>query len=472
MSMQRAPNSNPSRADRRRFLIHSTAASLAIMAPALRAATPEPLVLRAAPATQHLGWGEPTPVWCYNGVVPGPEIRVRQGQMVDVLLDNRLEQETAIHWHGIRIDNAMDGAPHLTQEAVAPGESFHYRFQVPDAGSYWYHSHQRSHEQVGRGLYGVLVVEEDIPYPVDRELTLVVDDWRMTEDGRIDDRFDNMHDISHAGRLGNWMTVNGDSVPDIAVTNGERLRLRLVNVANSRIVTLHFQDQVPWVIALDGQPVAPITLGDGKITLAPGQRADLVLDVTASGAPIAMDYIDERGVLTIAHLVAASGTIVERDAPPPLAPNPLDTRLDTSNALEVELMMRGGAMGSMQSAIHLGREMPIRELVNHGMAWSLNGTAGMTHTPLFQVQRGRTVVMEIINDGRWPHAMHLHGHHFRVIERNGEALPDSPWRDTTLLYGMDRNRIAFVADNPGKWMLHCHMLEHAEGGMMTWFEVL
>ncbi len=459
--------------DRRRFLKGSGAVALSSLLPWARAQ--DEFVLTAAPATIDLGEGGGTNVWAFNDQVPGPTLRVRQGERVRARLRNRIGVETTIHWHGIRIDNAMDGVPDVTQSPVPTDGEFLYDFLAPDAGTYWYHSHRFSHEQVGRGLYGLLVVEEPEPYPVDRELALVVDDWRLDESGAIVESFGNLRDVSHAGRLGNWFTVNGMSRPDIAVTTGERLRLRLANTANARIITLRFAGIEPWVIALDGQPCTPFTLDDGRVTLAPGQRTDLVTDIhLAPGARADIDYVDERGVLTVAALVAEgfAASTASREPPPPLPANPLDTRIDLDTARREALVMRGGAMGDMNSATYQGREVPIRELVTrHGMAWSMNGVAGMPESPLFTVERGRTVALDMVNDTRWPHAMHLHGHHFRVVGYNGEPLPDSPWRDTTLMQAFDRSRIAFVADNPGKWLIHCHMLEHAAGGMMTWFEV-
>ncbi len=460
---------------RRRFLQGSGAAAIAgwLSWPAVRAN--DDVVLSASPARIDLGAGDGTDVWAFNGAVPGPTLRVRQGQRLRARLENRLDAESPVHWHGIRIDNAMDGVPDVTQPPVPPGGAFLYDFHVPDAGTFWYHSHRFSHEQVGRGLYGLLVVEEETPYPVDRELTLVLDDWRLTEDDQIAGDFGNLRDVSHGGRLGNWITVNGASRPDIDVMPGERLRLRLANTANARIFTLRVADVSPWVIALDGQPVTPTTLEAGRVTLAPGQRADLVVDVTLeAGARAAIDYVHDRGVLNVASLVAGAGSAptTPREPPPPLPRNPLIETLELDTALDIRLVMSGGAMGTMASAMFKGREVPIRELVrDHGMAWSMNGVAGMPEVPLFSVERGRTVALEIVNDTRWPHAMHLHGHHFRVIGYNGETLPDSPWRDTTLMFAHDTSRLAFVADNPGRWLIHCHMLEHAAGGMLTWFEV-
>ncbi|MCZ7597528.1 MAG: multicopper oxidase domain-containing protein [Gammaproteobacteria bacterium] len=270
-------------------------------------------------------------MYAYNGSVPGPALRIGRGRTLRVRLKNRLDVDTTVHWHGIRIANAMDGVPELTQDPVAPGAEFEYEFAVPDAGTYWYHSHRFSFEQVERGLYGLLIVDEEQPYPVDRDIPLVVDDWRLTGDGAIDPSFGDLHDVSHAGRLGNWITVNGASLPDIDVATGERVRLRVANTANARIVTLHLRDLAPWVIALDGQPVAPFVLTGGKLTLAPGQRTDLVVDIaTPPGARTPIDLVDPRGVLTIAHLSARGDTGTARNGPPPPCPPIRSTRTSTS----------------------------------------------------------------------------------------------------------------------------------------------
>ena len=179
-----------------------------------------------------------TDVWGYGGKVPGPEIKITQGSRVHRRLVNSLAQPTSIHWHGIHIDNRMDGVPGLTQEAVSPGDSFDYDFEVPDAGTYWYHSHERSTEQVARGLYGALIVEEPTALDIDREETLVLDDWLLQEDGQLFPDFMSRHDRSHAGRNGNFITTNGQSDFILPARQHERFRLRLINAANARIFPL------------------------------------------------------------------------------------------------------------------------------------------------------------------------------------------------------------------------------------------
>ena len=447
-------------------------------APAAASTATGRLTLTAAPGTAPIAAPEhpQSKVWAYNRTVPGPVLRVRQGATVRVSFRNALPQPSTVHWHGIRIANAMDGVAGLTQPAVAPGGTFEYAFTAPDAGTFWYHPHNRSWEQMARGLYGVLIVDEKEPPAVDRELVMVIDDWRLDRAGEIDEAsFGDMRDASHAGRLGNWITMNGRSQPAFAVAKGERLRLRLVNAANSRIIGLGFTGHAPVIVALDGQPVAPHPATDGIVVLAPAQRADIILDMALDpGSRSAIRALSGRGEAEAGWL-AYDPVRVRResplDAPVRLAANPLPQPLDLAHALDADLVMTGGAMGRMASAMFRGRRLGIRELVQNNMAWAFNGVAGMTDTPLLDAPRRRTVTIAMVNDTAWPHAMHLHGHHFRAVERNGKRVAGEPWRDTILLQRGDKARIAFVADNPGKWLFHCHMLEHQAAGMVTWLRV-
>ena len=270
------------RLSRRTFMVGTSAACTL---PAFPSAAPAPSSLRAEPGTVQLAPKEygKTPIWGYDGQVPGPELRVAQGSRLQIDFENRLDQASTIHWHGIRIANAMDGVPGLTQEAVEPGGNFLYDFVLPDAGTYWYHPHNRTWEQMARGLYGALIVEEPEAPEADHDLVFLIDDWRLAKDGTIDESFGQMHDWSHAGRLGNWITVNGQSDLKQAVRQNDRLRLRLVNTANSRIFRLGVQGLDGWVVALDGQPLAtPVALD--RLVLAPAQR---VVDLSRiSAAPL------------------------------------------------------------------------------------------------------------------------------------------------------------------------------------------
>jgi len=430
-----------------------------------------------------LGKGLPeTAVWQFNNQVPGTELRVRQGDWLNVKLVNKLKQTTTIHWHGIRIDNKMDGVAHLTQEGVKPSESFDYRFRLPDAGTYWYHPHDKSWEQVARGLYGLLIVEEKTPPKVDRDLAFALDDWWLKKNGQLDEAsFGNIGEWAHGGRTGNVLSVNGKPNADIFVQAGERLRVRLCSTANARILQLRIQGCEATLIALDGQPLSvprPVTK---DMALPPGARADLILDMTqnpggraviAETSNLRVPLINFRYHYSEKRQGKAYNDVVA------LPPNPLTAPSLTPDQ-KVTLDMTGGAMGGMAKAIYKGKEMPIGELVDkHNMIWALNGVAGMPEKPLFLAKKGQTIEVRMLNNTAFPHVMHFHGHHVLEVKRVRQTrkgrktlLSRDDWRDSVLMDRSEEVTVTLVADNPGKWMLHCHMLEHQAGGMMTWFEV-
>ncbi|HZA67270.1 MAG TPA: multicopper oxidase domain-containing protein, partial [Geminicoccaceae bacterium] len=388
---------------RRSFLAASGAAVAASMLPSWRgrAASTRDYRLVARPARSHLV-GPPHPetaVWAYNDTVPGPEIRVRQGERVRITVENQLGEETTIHWHGLRVPNAMDGVPHLTQPPIAPGESFVYAFAAPDAGTYWYHPHQRSFEQVGRGLYGPLIVEEEDPIQVDRDVTWVLDDWRLLPDAQISDDFGGFMDSSHNGRVGNTVTVNGRILETFAARAGERVRLRLINAANARIFGLEFQGHAPMIVALDGQPVEPHVPAKGRVVLGPAMRADLVLDMMGSPAE-RFTVVDtfyqglEYRLLDLAYEDAPPLRDHPPDAPVRLAANTMPEP-DLEGAERHEVSFGGGMMGGMMAAMMDGRRSDMREMMRSGMAWAINGVVASGHAmdPLLTLRRGQSYVL-------------------------------------------------------------------------------
>ena len=468
---------------RRRFLAAAGALAAGALLPArLRraAAADAPGVraftLTAAPARVPLLAGEldkAMAVWAYDGRVPGPEIRVRQGERVRITVTNGLREETTVHWHGVRVPNAQDGVPHLTQEPIAPGARFVYEFVCPDAGTFWYHPHQRSFEQVGRGLYGPLIVEEREPPAVDRDLTWVLDDWRLTPEAEIRDDFGHPHDISHEGRIGNVVTVNGRTPAPLHMRTGERVRLRLINAANARIFALVFHGHRPRIVALDGQPCPPHEPPGGRVVLGPAMRADLILDGT--GRPgeryTVRDVAYRRQAYELTDVVY--GPTPLRNEPPPapveLPANPL-AEPDLARAERHEIRFQGGMMGGSLHGLRMnGRPVNPMQMMHAGKAWAINGVVATGHRldPVLTLARGRSYRLLLANDTAWHHPMHLHGHSFRVLARDGVPAPRREWQDTVLVAPRERTEIALVADNPGDWMFHCHILEHQAGGMMA-----
>jgi FtsP/CotA-like multicopper oxidase with cupredoxin domain len=429
-----------------------------------------------------------TAVWCYDGSVPGPEIRVRQGEPLCVVAENRLAEDTTIHWHGVRVPNPMDGAAYITQPPIQPKESFVYEFTAPDAGTYWYHPHAHSAEQVGRGLMGAFIVEEPDPLPVDRDIVWVLGDFRLREDGSIAGGFDNRMEMSMAGRIGNTVTINGRVSDRFRVRSGERIRLRLINAAPARIFGLTFRDHAPLVIALDGQAIEPHQPPNGRIVLGPAMRTDLVLDMTGkpgSSAAVIDDFYDRLSykLVDLAYSEDAPLRTTPQPAPNKLPANPIPEP-DLAHAQRHEVTLTGGMMSGMGmdgmmrgmgGMIGNGGMMGnggMRGMMGNGSMWAINGVAmaeaDMAHMkPALTLARGKSYVLAIDNQTAWYHPIHLHGHSFRIITRNGKSTRYHEWRDTLLIPPRERAEVAFVADNPGDWMFHCHILDHQEGGMMS-----
>lgn len=436
-------------------------------------------ILRAKPGRTALSDdSQPeTGIWGYDGTVPGPLLRIRQGEELKIRLINELPEATVVHWHGLRLPNAMDGVPHLTQPEIASGASFDYRFKAPDAGTFWYHAHLYSSEQLERGLYGLLIVEEQSPPQVDLDVVLVLDDWRLTPERQIHEAsFRSMHDAAHHGRIGRMLTLNSRQRFDIAVRVNQRVRLRLLNAANARVMPVRIQGHDVRVMAIDGQPAEPFFARDGSISLAPGNRADVYVDTTMAKGDTASITVDDYGSeAEIGRLVydrSQPARTAPLPDPAPLPANPLPLHIDLKRALRVDAPLEGGAMSAMMMGRMRGNEIPGHGLDPRARIWTIAGHASSGHhgPALFSVKRGRPVVISFPNRTEFPHAMHLHGHHFRLLDRLDDGWKPF-WLDTIVVERGATERIAFVADNPGKWMIHCHMLEHQETGMAAWFEV-
>ena len=449
--------------DRRSFLLGSAALGLA---PRLTCSAPH-RVLALDRAKQNLvGAAHPaTDVWTYNGSVPGQELRFKQGHRLRLEVENRLGVETTVHWHGIRLPNAMDGVPGLTQAPIAGnGGRFLYEFDLPDAGTYWYHPHLGDGEQLARGLYGALIVEEPDPPAVDRDLVWVLSDWRLDREARIRPDFGSAMDASHAGRIGNTVTLNGSIPEAFQVRAGERLRLRLINASNARIYGLNFEGHQPWVVALDGHPVAPHWFE--RVVLGPGMRADVILDCTrapGSRHRVIDDFYGSRAYELLQLEYGDAKPIRTAFEPAPrLDANPV--RMPTADRERHRIVFGGGMMGALPS-----------QRKHRGVFWTLNGKpvrhAHHDATPLLSLKLGRSYVVELVNETSWHHPIHLHGHVFRVLSKNGKEVLPAQWADTVLLDPDSRAEIAFVADNPGDWMLHCHVLEHQATGMSAFVRV-
>ena len=416
-------------------------------------ATEGELQLAPAPAAT-------TPVWGYNGKVPGPLLRVKKGDELAVRLVNKLGQPTSLCWHGVRVANAMDGVAGLTQSPVAPGATVLHRFTPPDAGLFWYHPHvfPQSAEQIGRGLYGVLIVDEPDPPKVDQDILLVLDDWSLDAKGQIAGDWLDPAQARGAGRIGSRVTVNSQPTPlALAVRPGARLRVRVLNACAARIALVGFYDARPTFIAIDGQPSELFRPARDTVPIGPGSRFEVMLDVpTREGVVnIALSGMGEADVRIVE--IAIKG--VPLPANPPVAKLPdnplLPTRIPLERALKHDLVVAPAAAGDSR------------------WAWSLGGAPsdGLSTRPLFKVKRGGAVTLGFVNKSAQVQQMHVHGHVFRVLHDLDDGW-DPYWRDSVLVGPGRTKHVAFVADNPGKWAIESLMLDRQVTGLAGWFEVV
>jgi FtsP/CotA-like multicopper oxidase with cupredoxin domain len=474
--------------DRRAFLQSAAALGAAAALPATAAPARKERVVELAPGEFRVQLDPASPtrttVWSYNGQFPGPLLRFRRGERVRLPVQNALPQETTIHWHGLRVPNAMDGVPGVTQLAIPAGGQFEYAFDLKDSGTYWYHPHQASYEQVARGLYGALIVEEDKPPKADRDVVWMLSDLKLDEQRQQVEDFGRILDIANDGRRGNQILVNGlVAGPErrIEVRSGERLRLRLINAASARFFRLFFEGHEAMIVAWDGQGLDPHpVLADG-IGIGPGQRVDLMIDCMAK--PGSRFEIRDAGRPKTA--TAVLGTFAYTSQPPvrssPLTtsiavpPNPLPEP-SLAKASDHYIMFQGGMRGASVIGTVDGKPSRIQDIMaKQGLAWTMNYNAqhehALMHEPLLTLARGEHVLLHMVNETDFQHPMHLHGHFFRVVAVNGLANPRREWRDTVNMAPRSSMDVAFVADAPGEWMFHCHILDHAAGGMMGTFVV-
>jgi FtsP/CotA-like multicopper oxidase with cupredoxin domain len=424
--------------------------------------------------------------WTYNGTVPGPEIRLVEGDRLRVTLRNLLEEPTSIHWHGLQVPFAMDGVPDLTQPAVPPRGTFVYEFTATRPGTYWYHTHFGY--QLDRGLYGPLVVEparEKLRY--DQEYTLLFDDWLSDPDHpRPDSLAGGM--MSMGGMMGGDMggmggmmggmekgsnhsahaaaariqpiydglIVNGRGVtrsPELRVRRGDRVRLRLINAGSATLLAVRVMGHSMRVTHADGQPVEPVTTR--IVLLGMGERLDVIVEANHPGIwPITAFGQDGQRVSAVLRYDGAHGT----------APD------DTGN----EVVNPGDLLGysqlsgaSLEPADKPDRqyELELSGGMMDGRHWTINGRE-YPDVRAIQVHEGERVRLEVGNMSMVPHPVHLHGHFFRLREFNGERLRRPILKDTITLGHMESFVADVVADNPGaRWLLHCHNLYHHMGGM-------
>jgi FtsP/CotA-like multicopper oxidase with cupredoxin domain len=428
--------------------------------------------------------------WTFNGTVPGPQIRVQLGKDIEVNLKNELKEPVTIHWHGLPVPNNMDGIPGVTMNAVQPGEMFTYKFNASVTGTYWYHSHQNGVVQVDKGLYGSFVVEDPQEPKGDRDYTVVLDEWMedgemdhgsvdmssmgMEADANTDEKGNEGHDgmemtdmngMSDAEMMPLMYTIytangkSGSSIAPLTVKEGETVRIRLVN-AGFLSHPLYLQGHEYKIVATDGQPINNPSLISGQLlNIAPGERYDIEFTANNLGKWLLEERSSNPGAAGLTIPIIYEGAEGEF------------TR-DTQQRTVVSLTQYGEtaeAQFSLNDTFDLEYTMELNtESADGHTSYTINGEAFPDTDPIM-VNEGDLVKVRMVNNSPEDiHPMHLHGHFFQVLSRNGKPVKGSPLvKDTINILPGEEYVIAFEADNSGNWMFHCHDLGHASEGMVT-----
>lgn len=441
--------------------------------------------LEAREIRWELAPGKQIKAMAYNGQIPGPELRFKEGERVRIVLKNSLSQPTTIHWHGVDVPNSMDGVPEITQKPVRPGETFVYEFEAKPAGTRWYHTHFEEHRQLDLGLYAPMIIEpaRADPFSFDREYTLVLDDWatgtgtavaRTTEGtaggrGRMGGMMGRMMGgRGMGGMMGGGhtppydvMTVNGRAYPatqPLKVSKGERIRLRLINASAEHTHVLRLAGHRLQVTHTDGNPLVQAVEVDA-VPIAPSERYDVQFIAEKPGAWFL--YCSQHG-----HAHAGEQVLVSyegREESKPETP--------AAGVSGLDLWQYGLARGRQILPRSSGQERSFELTLSGGMmgsdVWTINGKR-YPNTDSLSVKKGDLVRVALNNMSMEAHPMHLHGQSFKVLSVNRRRLSEPIIRDSIDVDGhMGSVVVEFTAHNPGDWFFHCHKPMHMDGGMIT-----
>jgi FtsP/CotA-like multicopper oxidase with cupredoxin domain len=418
--------------------------------------------------------GPESKLWTYGDEL-FPILRLKRGDRLRAKLRNSLGEHTSIHWHGVRVPNDMDGVQYVTQKPVEPGESFTYDFILPDTGTFFFHPHCNETGQVGHGLLGVVIVEGDESAAFDAERVIIAKDWRLAEDGSFLP-FTTDSGAARTGTFGNVRTVNGATRFMSKVPAGADVRLRLLNVDATRMMDVGVEGAEARIIAIDGNSMEAMLLDSWR--MGPASRLDLVLRTPKAGGRVMLrDYFPAE-IFTLAELEAEGpdrrGVFDPAPLYAPSAPEP-----DLARA-EAQSFVFGAATDAMASFIDtLDPDDPLSKVILDDLCtanrtfWAINKRSWPNDghrnlpPPLARLTPGKSYRFTLQNATPHPHPIHLHGHTFKVLGSSKRKLPVH-YADTVLVLPKERIDIAFVAA-AGKWMFHCHILEHLETGMMGYF---
>jgi FtsP/CotA-like multicopper oxidase with cupredoxin domain len=443
---------------------------LAFVFPAVMAAAQPQTVevnLEAKIARVTISPGHEVEAWTYNGDIPGPVIRAKVGDRLIVHFKNSLPQPTTVHWHGVRLPFAMDGVPGHSQPEVPPGGSFTYDFILPDAGLFWYHPHVMSALQVGYGLYGALLVEDPAEnVGVSDEKVLVLSDIALEDDGKLMSPAGAGIAAKVFGLEGNHLLVNGREEQKLTGSAGVPQRWRIVNTAKSRYFELQIGDEGRGgsftVIGGDGG-LQEYSIEHDTLVVAPGERMDAI--VVPHGKPgseiVVTDLVYDRGYGSGYEGPHDMLTIALDDSPPDPAPPHLSVHRSIEPISPVD-------------ATDIQIDVTLVQVDQKNIEYRINNVPSEKNQPL-PAAIGETQIWTIKNETDWSHPFHLHGFFFQVLDDKGQPVHPLAWKDTVdVPFKKTVRLIVRWDDRPGAsgmWMFHCHILDHAEGGLMGMVEL-
>ena len=449
----------------------------------------------------------------FNGQYPGPLLRVGQHSRIVVRFTNSIDLPSTIHWHGIRLENRFDGVPGVTQDAVAPGDTFVYEIDFPDAGLYWYHPHVREDIQQDGGLYGNMMVDparEDYFGLASREEFIMVDDLLVDGDELLP-YGKGAANFAIMGRFGNVMLVNGEERYAATVRPGEVVRFFVTNVSNTRSYNLSFAGHDMKLVGTDLSRFQREMMVE-SLVISPAERYTVEVGFAAAGTyPLlnqvqVVDHmrgtfytaVDTLGAVVVegpaveeADALLSSHSIMRTDAV--LEAELAEFRPHFDRPVDHELLLTVDIEGLpilVQQFISIDTiyrppvewtdGMPNMNWLStsNEVRWILRDeAAGAENAEIdWRFRLGDVVKIRLRNDADAFHPMHhpihLHGQRFLVLSRDGVENRNLAWKDTVLVPVGSTVDLLMEASNPGEWMIHCHIAEHLDAGMMGSFKVV
>lgn len=413
----------------------------------------------------------------FNGSYPAPVLFATQDKVFRVKVINRLNEATTIHWHGIRLKNSMDGVPFLTQKPIMPKEEFIYEFTPKDAGSFWYHPHINSINQLSKGLCGTLIVQEKKPLPFQKDIILQLKNFSVTSNGILKKLYSHRN-AARAGTTGSLFTVNGKAHETIKARAGEVLRLRLLNIDNTSVYSLLPCKSLNLsLLAIDSNPLSQLEAVTEPLELGAGARMDFAALVPAVSKSQAIKLeISRKGkVYSVLEVLVEKSPLAANKSSSlnsaknklfVLPPNPV-SEPDLKKAKTFKFSFEwSGAM----TPLGKGKQAKPAFWAINRISWK-GMMEGKKPSPLAVLKYGESYILEFKNETPHQHPIHLHGLFFKVIESDKKKVRPY-FADTVLMDKNEKVKVALVADNLGDWMFHCHIIEHLKTGFMGYISVV